>query len=113
MMKAKLFLLFFSVAMLTACSVGRITESRGLENEAYLQFTRGTTDNYSDGVYVYVDDNKPFKAKVNKVKATNVKGDTYVIKSGKRHLKVVYRDRTVYEKEIITSTQETKRIELP
>lgn len=112
-MRTKLFLLFFSVAMLTACSVGRTTESRGLENEAYLQFVRGTTDKYNDGVYVYVDENKPFKAKVNKVKATTVKGDTYVIKSGKHHLKVVYKDKTVYEKDIITATQETKRIELP
>lgn len=112
-MKTKLFFLFFAVAMLTACSVGRTTESRGLENEAYLQFTRGTTNAYADGVYVYVDDNKPFKAKVNKVKATTVKGDIYAIKSGKRHLKVVYKDKTLFEKDIITSTQETKRIELP
>lgn len=112
-MKAKLLFLFFSVVMLTACAVGRTTESRGLENEAYLQFTRGTTDAYNGGIYVYVDHNKPFKAKVNKVKATKVKGDTYVIKSGKRHLKVVYKDRTLYEKDIILSTQETKRIELP
>lgn len=112
-MKIKLFLLFFSVAMLTACSVGRTTETRGLENEAFLQFTRGTTDTYADGVYVYVDKNKPFKAKVNKIKATTVKGDTYTIKSGKRHIKVVYKDKVVYEKDIITSAQETKRIELP
>lgn len=112
-MKAKLFLFIFSVAMLTACSVGRTTESRGLENEAYLQFTKGTTNTYDDGVYVYIDDNKPFKAKVNKVKATTVKGDRYVIKSGKRHLKVVYKDKTIFEKDIITSSQETKRIELP
>lgn len=112
-MRLKLFLLFFSVAMLSACSVGRTTETRGLENEAFLQFTRGTTDTYSDGVYVYIDDSQPFKAKVNKVKATTVKGDTYAIKSGKRHIKVVYKDRVLYEKDIIISAQETRRIELP
>ena len=113
MMKIKLFLLFFSVVMLSACSVGRTTETRGLENEAYLQFVRGTSDKYRDGVHVFVDDNAPFKTKVNKIKATTVKGDTYVIKSGKRHLKVIYEERVVYEKDIILSTQETRRIELP
>ncbi|MDD4514658.1 hypothetical protein [Massilibacteroides sp.] len=109
----KLCLLFFSVITLAACSVGRTTETRGLENEAYLSFVRGTTDKYSDGVQVYIDDNAPFKAKVNKVRPSTVKGDTYVIKSGKRHLKVVYKNKTLYDKEIIVSTQETKRIELP
>lgn len=112
-MKTKLFLLFFSVLMLSACSVGRTTESRGLENEAYLQFVRGMDDKYRDGVSVFVDDNAPFKAKVNKIKATTVKGDTYALKSGKRHIKVIYEERVVYEKDVVLSTQETRRIELP
>lgn len=112
-MKKKICFLIFSAVLLSACSVGRTTESRGLENEAYLFFVRGTVDNYSQGVDVYVDNNAPFKAKVNKVKAQKVKGQTYVVKSGKRHLKVVHRNQVLYEKDIIVSSQETKRIQLP
>ncbi len=112
-MKARLLFLFFSIAVLTACSVGRTTESRGLENEAFLMFTRGSTNSYADGVYVYVDNNEPFKAKVNKIKPMKVKGDRYVIKSGKRHVKVVHKNRVIYDKDILTSSRETRRIELP
>lgn len=112
-MKKHIWFLVISVFILSSCSVGRTTESRGLENEAYLQFVSGTTISYKDGVDVSIDNNTFFKAKVNKVKATTAKGDTYVIKSGKRHLKVDYNGQTVYEKEIIVSTQETKRIQLP
>lgn len=112
-MKKHIWFLIISVIVLSSCSVGRTTESRGLENEAYLQFVRGTTVKYSDGVEVYIDKDEPFKAKVNKVDSRTVKGDTYVIKSGKRHLAVVYKGETIYEKDIIVSTQETKRIQLP
>lgn len=98
---------------LGACSVGRTTESRGLENQAYLQFVRGTEGNYSEGVEVYVDGAEPFVAKVNKVNSRTVKGDVYVINSGTRYLKVMYKGAVLYEKTVVLSTQETRRIQLP
>lgn len=112
-MKAHIWLLALLVLVLGACSVGRTTESRGLENQAYLQFVRGNTDKYSDGVDVYIDDAQPFKAKVDKVDSRTVKGNTYVIKSGKRHLKVEHNGTVLYEKDIIVTTQETRKVQLP
>lgn len=112
-MKTHIWLLALLVLVLGACSVGRTTESRGLENQAYLQFVRGNTDKYSDGVDVYIDDALLFKAKVDKVDSRTVKGNTYVIKSGKRHLKVEYHGKVLYEKEIVVTTQETRKVQLP
>lgn len=114
-MKKYLLLLLIGALIvgLGACSVGRTTESRGLENQAYLQFVRGTQGSYSDGVEVYVDDAEPFVAKVNKLNSRTVKGDVYVINSGTRHLKVTHRGTVLYEKTIVLSTQETRRIQLP
>lgn len=112
-MKTHIWLLSLLVLVLGACSVGRTTESKGLENQAYLQFVRGNSEKYSDGVDVFIDDAQPFKAKVNKVDSRTVKGNTYVIKSGKRYLRVEYRGAVLYEKDIIVTTQETRRIQLP
>lgn len=112
-MKTNIWLLALLTVVLVGCSVGRTTESRGLENQAYLQFVRGNTEKYSDGVDVYVDNAAPFRAKVNKVDSRTVKGNTYSIKSGKRHLKVEYEGVVLYEKDIVVTTQETRRVQLP
>lgn len=112
-MKTYIWLLALVLVVLGACSVGRTTESRGLENQAYLQFVRGNTDKYLDGVDVYIDDAQPFKAKVDKVDSRTVKGNTYVIQSGKRHIRVEYGGDVLYEKDIIVTTQETRKVQLP
>jgi len=108
----KYILLAIIPLMLMACSVGRTTESRGVENESYLQFLQGQ-ENYKDGVTVYIDDLPAFQAKVDKVNSRTVKGYFYVVKSGTRHLKVVYKDVVLYEKDIVLSTQQTRQIQLP
>jgi len=114
-MKKYIWVVIVTIFALSACTAGRTTESKGLENQAYLQFTiiKGSADKYSDGVDVYVDDNAPFKGKVNLIQGKTVKGNTYVIKTGKRHVKVVYEGETLYEKDVMLSTQETRKIQLP
>jgi hypothetical protein len=114
-MKKYIWMVIVTIFALSACTAGRTTESKGLENQAYLQFTivKGSADKYSDGVYVYVDNNAPFNAKVNLIQGNTVKGDVYVIKTGKRHVKVVYRDNVLFEKDVMLGTQETRKIQLP
>ena len=96
----------------SACKVGTTTGSRGYENESYLQFVQGTQQ-YKEGVLVFVDDLPPFTAKVDKEKAMTVKGNVYTVKSGTRHLKVVYNNQILFEKEVVLSTQQTRQIQLP
>ena len=111
-MKKYLLFILMGFLALQSCKVGTVTESRGYENESYLQFVQGA-ENYSDGVLVYVDDLSPFLAKVDKVKAMTVKGNVYTVKSGTRHLKVTYKDKILYEKDVVLSSQQTRRIQLP
>ena len=108
----KYIIFLFIPFILAACSVGKTTESRGVENESYLQFLQGQ-EKYKEGVSVYVDDLPPFMAKVDKVNSRTVKGNVYTIKSGTRHVKVVYNNTILYEKHIILSTQQTRQIQLP
>jgi hypothetical protein len=110
-MKKYLWLLVIPL-VLWGCKVGRTTETRGLENESYLQFVQGQ-QKYTEGVTVFVDDLAPFNAKVNKVNDRTVKGNVYTVKSGTRHLKVVYNNQTVFEKEVVLSSQQTRQIQLP
>jgi hypothetical protein len=108
----KYLLLLIVPLILLGCRVGRTTETRGLENESYLQFVQGQ-QKYPEGVSVFVDDLAPFEAKVNKVNDRIVKGDVYTVKSGTRHLKVVYKDKIVFEKDLVLSSQQTRQIQLP
>lgn len=94
------------------CKVGKTTESKGLENESYLQFVQGQ-EKYSEEVEVFIDDIAPFKAKVNKVNDRTVKGNVYTVKSGTRHLKVVYKNKVLFEKDVLLSSQQTRQIQLP
>ncbi|MDR0546359.1 MAG: hypothetical protein LBG77_02025 [Dysgonamonadaceae bacterium] len=110
----KKYLLFILLVFLglQSCKVGTMTESRGLENESFLQFVQGN-QKYSEGVLVFVDDLAPFTAKVDKIKSMSVKGNVYTIKSGTRHVKVVYRDQVLFEKDVVVSAQQTRKIQLP
>jgi len=111
-MKKYLLLLVVFPLIFAGCKVGRITESRGLENESYLQFIQGQ-GKYNEGVDVFVDNIAPFKAKVDKVNSRTVKGNVYTIKSGTRHLRVEYKGQVLYEKDIVLSSQETRQVQLP
>ncbi len=102
------------IGLFTACHVGNVTKSGGMDNQSYLQFIQGGEHSYSDGVTVYIDQNAEFTAKVDKPKKfSGTKGNVYVINTGRRHLKVVYKGQTLYDKDIVVGTQETKQITLP
>ena len=98
--------------LMWGCSVGRTTEAKGLENETYLQFVQGQ-EKYPEGVDVYVDDLNPFHALVNKVNDRKVKGNVYTVKSGTRHVKVMYKNKILFDKQVVLSSQQTRQIQLP
>ncbi|MDR0574249.1 MAG: hypothetical protein LBG96_09520 [Tannerella sp.] len=103
----------FMACLFTACSVGNVSRSGGLDNHGYIQFIQGGNTTYKKGVTVYIDDKPAFNASVDKIKKLRVKGNTYVVNTGTHHIKVVYLGQTLYERNIIIATQETKQITLP
>jgi hypothetical protein len=113
-MKNSISLLIACLAFfVTACSVGNVSKSGGMDNQGYLQFVQGGDTHYGEGVTVYLDNEPAFTAAVDKIKRLRVKGHTYAVKTGTRRLKVVYKGTTLYEKNIIIANQETKQINLP
>ena len=71
-------------------------------------------DKYAgEEVEVIIDDAQPFSAKVVKQKKANRRGTQYGINTGTRSLKVLHQGKTIYQKKIFVSTQETKQIILP
>jgi hypothetical protein len=112
MMKKTLFIAITAFIFI-ACSVGNISKSGGMDNQGYLQFIQSGSAAYKDGVTVVIDDNPAFTAKVDEDKKFQVKGNTYVVKPGTRHIKVSYQGKILYEKNVIIAMQETKQINLP
>ncbi|MDR1225415.1 MAG: hypothetical protein LBK47_00765 [Prevotellaceae bacterium] len=113
-MRTKIILIVaFLFGSLTGCKVGNVTHTGGMDNQSYLQFIQGGDTKYEQGVEVYVDNNPAFPAKVDKIEKLKVRGNVYVIKEGRHHLKVVSDGNALYEKDIIVGNQETKKITLP
>ena len=110
---ARLLLITLILGSFSACKVGVVSKSGGMDNQSYLQFVQGGSQSYKDGVTVYVDDNPAFTAKVDVPKKNRIKGNSYVINPGTRHIKVVGNGKTVYEKKVVIGNQETKKIVLP
>ncbi|MDR1591995.1 MAG: hypothetical protein LBS16_03820 [Prevotellaceae bacterium] len=109
----KIMFFIVSIFMITACSVGNVSRSGGMENQGYLQFIQGGSTVYSEGVTVTVDNLPPFTAKVDRITKFGMKANTYAVKTGTRHLQVAYQGKILYEKNVIIVTQETKQIQLP
>jgi hypothetical protein len=110
-------ILIFSLASLLligGCASGIHTLSKGLENEAFLEFI-GNPNDYKEGVNVTIDKKTTFKAEVNKVrKSTKApKGNLYAISPGKHIVVVSYNNNIIVKKQIFVSSQETKQIILP
>jgi hypothetical protein len=95
----------------TCCKVGNVASTQGLPDQGLLYFV--SASKYSNPVSVTIDDKTMFDAKVNKEKKHTIKGETYAVATGKRHVKVSYNNRLIYDKAIFISTQETKKITLP
>ncbi|MDR2064684.1 MAG: lipoprotein [Prevotellaceae bacterium] len=110
-MKKILLVAITSLFLLSGCT-GVRTLSKGLENEAFLEFV-GTPQKYIGGITVTVDDNNTFNAKVKKQHTDRPKGKVYAISTGKHSISVAYKNQIIYQKQIFISAQETKQIILP
>ena len=107
----KVYLLAILGLVLTSCG-GIKTASRGLENDAFLEFV-GNPSNYEGGLDVNIDGKTNFKAEVNKDKVTRMKGNVYAISTGTHVVSVTYKSQLLYKQQIFVSVQETKKISLP
>jgi lipoprotein len=112
-MKTKYILGIFAVfcLLLSGCKVGNVASSQGLSDQAFLFFT--STHKYRTPVSVTIDKTTHFDAKVVKEGKHTVKGDTYAVATGKRHVVVSYQGKILFERDVFLSTQETKKIALP
>jgi hypothetical protein len=97
-----------SLIFLASCT-GVKTVSKGLENEAYLEFL-ANPDNYKGGVDVNVDDKITFKAEVNAEHIDRPKGKVYAISTGTHTVSISYNNKVIFKKQIFISAQETKQI---
>lgn len=89
-----------------------VAQQSGREDIAYLLFI--SPKQYAGKeVTVTLDTQTPFEAKVIKEKFARSKGKQYGVHTGKRKIKVTYEGRTLYDKYIFISSQETKHILLP
>ena len=115
-MKTRILYLFIVLAgLLTACKANYpVAQQSGKEDMAYLVFV-GPKDTYGNGKYpVHVDiDGTRFDAKVVKPKTANRKGTQYGVATGRRNITVTFEGKTIYQKQLFLSSQETKIIDLP
>lgn len=101
------------VLLLSGCKLSYpVSQASGKDDVAYLLFTSPKTYAKKD-VKVTLDGKTVFNARVVKERDSKRKGTTYSIGTGRKKLKVEHEGKTLYEKEIFVSTQETKQIALP
>ncbi|MCK9344173.1 MAG: hypothetical protein M0P33_09725 [Massilibacteroides sp.] len=110
----RIYILFtlMTFLVLTGCSVGRMTQTYGKADRAFLTFV----SSHSGGgwVHVEVDHAIAFKAKVFREKKHAIKGKKYAIRPGKHRVAVYTKSgHRVYDRIIFVSTRETKKIVLP
>lgn len=113
-MKTKSILYLLAVTfclLLTGCKVGNVAVSQGLSDQSFLYFV--SINKYSEPVKVTLDRSTSFDAKVVKEKKATVKGNIYAVSTGKHHVSVAYKGKTIWEREVFLSTRETKKITLP
>ncbi|MGM9759148.1 MAG: hypothetical protein ACI30I_03415 [Parabacteroides sp.] len=96
---------------LQGCKVGNVASSQGLPDQAYLYFE--SANEYKGDVEVTLEPATTFRAKVYLPKKHLVKGETYAVATGKRHLRVSYQGKVIYERTLMFTTQETQKILLP
>lgn len=114
-MKKSLLAIAAVVTLLTGCKTSYpVAQQSGKEDMAFLVFT-GPDETYKNGkLPVQVDvDGMKFDAKVVKPKVANRKGVQYGVGTGKRNLTVQFQGKTIYQKQLMLSSQETKIITLP
>lgn len=109
-MRRLIYSIVICLFLLASCT-GVKTVTKGLENEAYLEFV--SSSNYSNGIDVVLDEETTFKANVVKGTAKRPKGNIYAVSTGKHYISIKYKNEIIYSKQIFVSAQETKQIILP
>lgn len=112
-MKRLLILLFVIPLLLIGCRAHfPVAQESGKEDIAYLLFV-SPKEYAGKSVFVKIDNNAPFEAKVVKSSKDNRRGSQYGIAVGTRNITVSYDGKSIYQKKIFVSTQEVKQIMLP
>ncbi len=96
------------ISFFIACTNMQST-SRGLENEAFLEFI-GDTKKYSKSVEIHWGEEIKFNASVHSEKDQGRKGKVYSVPTGSHKLEIFYEGELIYSKQIFVSNQETKSI---
>ena len=103
-------ILFFTIltTLLIGCGITK-TVSKGIENQAFLLIV-GTPSNYPNGVEVVIDDKTKFNAEVQKNRDKVKHLRLYGISAGKHKVSISKNSKSIYEKIIFVSSQQTKKI---
>ena len=103
-------ILFFTIltTLLIGCGITK-TVSKGIENQAFLLIV-GTPSNYPNGVEVVIDDKTKFNAEVQKNRDKVKHLRLYGISIGKHKVSISKNNKSIYEKIIFVSSQQTKKI---
>ena len=75
-----------------------------------IKNTKKLEKQYGDQVYRSADE---YEAQVVKEKKSTIKGFTYAIRTGKRHVVVRSKGQVLYDRTVFVAPQETKKISLP
>lgn len=87
------------------------SSTKGLENEAFLEFL-GNPNDFEKMIEVSIGNEIKFNAKVHSENKRGRKGNLYSIPTGSHSLKVYYNNSLIYSSQIFVSNQETKPIYL-
>lgn len=114
MTKKALIIIFCAViTILWGCKANYpVAQQSGDDDIAYLIFV-STSDSRNKNVEVSVDDKTTFTAHTVKSRKSNRRGTRYSVQPGKRKVKVVLDGKTIYDRFVFLSPQETKKITLP
>ncbi len=111
-MRNKLLIIAFC-SLLFGCKANYpVAQQSGKEDIAYLLFVSGK-EYTGKKVSVDIDGTTQFEAKVVKAKKANRRGTQYGVGTGRKSITVKYEGKTLYNKQIFLSSQETKQILLP
>lgn len=107
----KIILFTILTSLLISCGVTK-SNVRGVENQAFLLIL-GTPSKYPNGVKVVIDDKTRFNSEVQKNRDKVKHLRLYGISTGKHKISISQNNKTIYEKIIFLSSQQTKKIILP
>ncbi len=108
----KIITLVFCLFVMSSCDVTSSSVS-GIENQSYLIFMAPFAQNYPGGVQVTVDESTDFDAKVHKNISRVRNLLKYGISSGRHDIKVIDNGNVLYQKTVMLSPGQTKKIILP